>query len=68
MTKTGTIAVAFGVLALIVTILAVDARGMSSPRFVTSAYGVTTLILVAYTWSLARRLANSQREKAPPGE
>lgn len=60
MTKTGFIAVAFGLAAIVM--VAIAAQQMRDSGFIIRAYGITAIILVAYIWSLARRL--DQAEKA----
>ncbi len=54
MTKTGFIAVAFGLAAIVM--VAIAAQQMRDSGFIIGAYGITAIILVAYIWSLARRL------------
>lgn len=59
MTRTGIIAAAFALAAIILVI--VVAQGMRDAGFITRAYVLTAAILAVYTWSLARRLSRAQQ-------
>ncbi len=66
MTKTGLIAVAFGLAAVIM--VAIAAQNMRDGGFLIRAYGITAIILVAYIWSLARRLRQVEEAGATEKE
>jgi hypothetical protein len=65
-TKTGFIAVAFGLAAIIM--VAIAAQNMRDGGFLIRAYGITAIILVAYIWSLARRLRQVEEAGAAKKE
>ncbi|UCC84817.1 MAG: hypothetical protein JSW46_07830 [Gemmatimonadota bacterium] len=54
MTRTGIIAAAFGLAAIVMVFVVVP--GMRDAGYIIRAYVITAVILVAYIWSLAARL------------
>ncbi len=66
MTRTGVIAAAFALAAIILVI--VVSQGMRDAGFIMRAYVVTAIILAVYTWSLARRLSRAREASVPARE
>lgn len=66
MTRTGIVAAAFALAAIILVIFV--AQGMRDAGFIVRAYVVTAIILAVYTWSLARRLSRAREGSAPARE
>ncbi len=61
MTKSGLIAVAFAVVAIIVVYVA--AQGMRNSDFIIMSYVATAAILGLYVWSLTQRLSRAEQQK-----
>lgn len=61
MTKTGIIAAAFGLAAIVMVFLVVP--GMRDAGYIIRAYVITAVILVAYIWSLAARLDRVEKDR-----
>lgn len=59
MTKTGIIAAAAGLAAIVLVFLVVP--GMRDAGYIIRAYVITTIILVAYVWSIAARLGQAEK-------
>ena len=62
MTKTGIIAALLAAAAIVLVVVA--AQGMSDSGFIIRAYSITAAILAGYTWMLAKRLDEVEKDRA----
>ncbi len=61
MSKTGIIAVLFGLAAMVLVFVVVP--GMRDAGYIIRAYVITAVILVGYVWLLAGRLAQAEKAR-----
>ena len=61
MTRTGIIAAAAGLAAIVLVFLVVP--GMRDAGYILRAYVITAVILVAYIWSVAARLDRVEKDR-----
>ena len=59
MAKPAIAAAAFGLVVLVLLALALS-RGLTNAPFIGAAYGLTTIVLTGYTWSLLQRLSKAR--------
>ncbi len=65
MAKPAIAAAAFGLVVLVLLAFALS-RGLTNAPFIVAAYGLTTIVLTGYTWSLLQRLSKARSQlKAP---
>ncbi len=66
MSKTGIIAVLFGLAAMVLVFVVVP--GMRDAGYIIRAYAITAVILVGYVWLLAGRLAQAEKGRGTQQE